>query len=371
MTGRREFIATAIVAAAGCKVVSMNSTDAYSVAVLGDTHFDTEPSSVYHSNYDLSNVHSKIQTQEFARNGEMWKERCPKLINASAKLAKESRTAFILQMGDLIQGDCDDAIVHKIMLQDAVKVMKKPYPQDMPFLTVVGNHDYRGKGGREAYYNFVEPYMTEEILKLTGDFALVKYPAFAFKKGPDLWVFCNFETDKIDQICDLVESYKDVRYVFLVTHGPFTTCPFSRAHRWRLVGSKKVEGMRKRLYDILMCRRAIVLSGHTHTTSYYRFKNSTGSFCEFTANSVWSASNLATAVPRIAGAKAYKAGEMMYSDSRQEDLEREVDFFKGDLVDCYCSKGAGHYRLEVAPYGVWMLFYPGDSVRAAREFRLA
>ena len=33
---------------------------AYTVAVLGDTHFDAAPESVYHSHYDESNRYAKV-----------------------------------------------------------------------------------------------------------------------------------------------------------------------------------------------------------------------------------------------------------------------------------------------------------------------
>ena len=48
----------------------------YSVVVIGDTHFDLAPESVYHSLYDEPvEWLNRVQREEFARNGEMWKER--------------------------------------------------------------------------------------------------------------------------------------------------------------------------------------------------------------------------------------------------------------------------------------------------------
>ena len=68
----------------------------YSVAILGDTHYDAEPESVYHSNYDESNEWAKVQHAEFRRNGEMWRGRCRDLLAASARLAREKPTDFVL-----------------------------------------------------------------------------------------------------------------------------------------------------------------------------------------------------------------------------------------------------------------------------------
>lgn len=48
----------------------------YSIVILGDTHFDTEPADVYHSHYNEKvEWLNRVQRAEFARNGEMWRER--------------------------------------------------------------------------------------------------------------------------------------------------------------------------------------------------------------------------------------------------------------------------------------------------------
>ena len=71
MMNRRQFVQTAGMAAgsawlAGCEATfsgleNLEGPDAYSVSILGDTHFDTEPESVYHSHYDEPNKWAKIQ----------------------------------------------------------------------------------------------------------------------------------------------------------------------------------------------------------------------------------------------------------------------------------------------------------------------
>ena len=69
---RRAFCAGSL-AFAGCglvrRVLPLSDDGCYSVALLGDTHYDAEPESVYHSHYDESNKWAKIQHEEFRRNG--------------------------------------------------------------------------------------------------------------------------------------------------------------------------------------------------------------------------------------------------------------------------------------------------------------
>lgn len=65
--------------------------DSYNMIVLGDTHFDTEPASVYHSNYDEPTEWlNRVQRAEFARNGEMWRDRCPRLLKRAACLVDDN-----------------------------------------------------------------------------------------------------------------------------------------------------------------------------------------------------------------------------------------------------------------------------------------
>ena len=379
--GRREFIKAAG-AAAGITYIQGCATppggrsaagESYSVAILGDTHYDAEPESVYHSHYDESNKWAKIQHAEFLRNGEMWRERCPRMVAASAALARSLDTRFVLQLGDIIQGDCDDVPTHKKMLDDCIRLLRGPYPADLPFLTVMGNHDFRGKGAREAYLEFAEPFIAKELRCLTGADRAVKYPAFSFRVGPDLWVFCDFETKDLGPICDLVDAGPSARHVFLVTHGPFTTFP-ANAHsfRWRLGGDRKCEASRPRLYETLSRRRAVVLSGHTHTTCFYRHENKFGGFAEFTVNSVWKAPELATAAPERSGAADYRAApEPGLSKERVDDLRAEVEFFRPGVREYFFGNGAGHYRLDVSGGNVALSFYPGDARAPARRFEFS
>lgn len=346
---------------------------AYNVAVLGDTHYDTAPETVYHAHYDESNIHAKVQHAEFRRNGEMWRERCPRLLASSAALAHKSETAFILQLGDIIQGDCDHIPTHQKMLDDCIKMLKKPYPDNMPFLTVVGNHDFRGKGARKAYFDFAHPFMTKEIEMLTGKKLEkpVEYPIVSFRKGPDLWIFCDFEKANLNKICNIIDADGAARHVFIVTHGPFTTYANTKSFRWRLGGSPLALKSRQRLFDTLSKRRGIVLSGHTHSTTYYRFENSLGSFCEFTGNSVWTERSPLTATPNCSTPEQYIPAERFLKKVRnKEDFHSEINFFKPSLKEYYETRAAGHYRLKVAENSVEMEFYLCDSRIPDRVFKL-
>ncbi len=292
---RRDFLFAAAAGASagmpwlsGCRALRPSfGASRYSVAILGDTHYDAEPESVYHSHYDESNRWAKVQHAEFVRNGEMWRERCPRMLAASAELARGADTSFVLQLGDIIQGDCDDAPTHRRMLDDCIRMLRAPYPEGIPFLTVMGNHDFRGKDARKAYLDFAGPFMSDEVEKLSG----------------------------------------------------------SRRH-------------------------AVVLSGHTHTTNFYRHENRFGGFSEFTVNSVWCRPELATASPIHDRPADYLAEAERKTGGNSEDRRAEIGFFAPGLAEYFYSNGAGHYRMDVSDDAVTMAFYPGDALEPARRFAL-
>ena len=332
-------------------------TTSYSVAVLGDTHFDAADTGVYHSKNTES---QQRHLREFKRNGEMWGERMPSLIAASGALAREQPTRFVLQLGDIVQGDCDDAKTHVKMLEDALRVLRAAYPENLPFLTVMGNHDVRGEGARKAYFKFIEAYLSGQLGRD------VSYPVFSFPVDNDLWVFCDFETAEIDRISDEIDAHPDARYVFLVTHGPVTAQDAVRWY-WHLAGRHPAK--RQRLIETLSRRHAIVLSGHTHSTTFYRHENEFGGFSEMTVNSVWTAPERATAKPIHDSPEQYgtRARANVDKESRA-DYDRDHDEFRKSLKEYFFSTAAGHCRLDVCDTSVTLSFYPGDARAPARTF---
>ena len=345
----------------------------YAVAVLGDTHFDAAPDSVYHAAYDTSTSSGAYGIAEYRRSAEMWQERMPSLLAASSAVAGDGDppTCFVLQLGDIINGDCNDNAVHRKMLDDALAATRAPYAATLPFLSVLGNHDFRGSpNGRAIYFDWAEPLLSAQI----GETCV--YPLFSFRVGGDRWIFCDFERVSLFDVAAEIESDSEARYVFLVTHGPFTACEDDNNWMWRLSAWRAKGGTGlgvPELFEAISRRRAIVLSGHTHTTAFYRNENQYGGYTEFTANSVWKSADLATAEP-IAGhdtPSAYGSWRIeAVSAENRAAYDADIAFFKAGLKEYFLGKGAGHFRLEVTDRAVKMLFYPGDATVPARVFDL-
>lgn len=365
----------------------------YAVAVLGDTHFDAAPDSVYHAAYDTSTPNGAYGIAEYRRSAEMWQERMPALLAASSALAMTGAspalamtgaglpTRFVLQLGDIVNGDCNDDAVHLQYLKDALAATRAPYapaggsggaaPRPFPFLTVLGNHDFRGSpNGRKIYFEWAEPLLSREL----GE--NVAYPLFSFRIDDDRWIFCDFERVSLFDIAAEIASDPEARYVFLVTHGPFTPNQSGNNWIWRLSAWKAKGGTGKgvpELFEAISRRRAIVLSGHTHYTSFYRNENEFGGYTEFTANSVWKGDDLAHSDPfpghdRPSAFGTWRAEEV--SAANRAAYDADIALFKPGLREYFLGPGAGHFRLEVTDAAVKMLFYPGAATEPGRVFDL-
>ena len=357
---------------------------AYAVAVLGDTHFDASPDTVYHAAYDTSSPNAAYGIAEYRRSAEMWQARMPALLAASSALATTGAspalaptgasplpTRFVLQLGDIVNGDCNDDAVHLRMLRDALAATRAPYAAALPFLTVIGNHDFRGSpNGRKVYFEWAEPLLSREL----GE--NVAYPLFSFRFDDDRWIFCDFERVSLFDVAAEVASDPEARYVFLVTHGPFTPNQSGNNWIWRLSAWKGKGGTGRgvpELFEAISRRRAIVLSGHTHYTSFYRNENEFGGYTEFTANSVWKSDDLAHANPfpghdRPSAFGTWRMEEV--SDANRADYDADIALFKPGLREYFLGPGAGHFRLEVTDDAVLMHFYPGAATEPARVFDL-
>ena len=123
-----------------------------------------------------------------------------------------------------------------------------------------------------------------------------------------------------------------------------------------------------------MRRQVVVLSGHTHQTSWWHLAGEGGSYSEFAVNSVWKAQELATAAPLADAPSQYGewtlANLAKVNEAQVQAYRTDIAPFKKDLKDYFFNLGAGHFRLNVSDSRVTMDFSPGDAVVPARTFLL-
>jgi len=370
---RRDFIAASgAFALAGCSLPKGGCS--YTVPILGDTHFDETQWGRYHVGWKPRDERdANGRKREFARNADMWRERMPSLISAAAKCAKPT-DAFILQVGDLVQGDCPDSATATLMFKDAVAACRMGFG-NLPFVTVAGNHDIRN-GARDAYDRFFVPFHSRELgRRFTST-------TFCFRQGPDLWIVADFMKPDVNVIFSALEKSDDARYVFFVCHSPVTPTD-NWGFFWFLFGKPEDSRLRRKLRSLLMRKRAIVLCGHTHYTELNEWRGPEGLLTQFSANSVFT--NPSLAQPKLITADPASWGKIWVEKhvtdapvehdghyttrTRKQSLELVAEYAQG-LVRYEKYTAAGHYRLNVSDSGVSVDFYGGASQSVTKSFVL-
>lgn len=344
------------------------SRGAYNMVLLGDTHYDTEPASVYHSFHNepvewLRRAHE----EEFARNGEMWRDRCPRLLKRAACLVDEN-TKMALQMGDLIQGDCGNPDVHKKMLDDVMNMFKEEFGS-LPFVTVVGNHDIRGTGAKAAYHEYMPKRMSEELSK-----EILK-TTFGFNVGDDAYLVLDFNDPDDAEIEKLMKEYDGARHTFVISHGPLL--PMDELNcRWIFHGSKKEADTeaRRHFRAEFAKRRIICLCGHSHRTRLTEWAGDGGIITQLEINSVWASDKNGIYEVDAEGADQYGLKRMsmktMPDGSPVKDESAIFEEYRPGITRYTSSSAAGSCRMTVSGKSVKADFYPGDATRSAVTFKL-
>lgn len=360
MISRREFVLGGIAALglAGCR---RSGGCEYSVPVLGDIHFDSTDTGFYHAHYTHSTTEKRYRNhlKEHVRNAEMWKARMPSLVRASAACARED-AAFALQLGDLVQGDCGDAAVHRRMLEDAFGFVKRAYGGRLPLVVAAGNHDIRGDIESDGARDTLERWLPAAMSKELGIAA--EETSFLFRHGPDAFAVVDFNEPRprLEVLSKLLSGCDGARHVFVVSHGPAIP---NGSSRWFLAGGEKRDGERRALRAMLARRNAIVLCGHTHKLELCDCVFPEGRITQFVFNSVW-------AKPGWIDAKILAEGAEEYEKRARGSGARPAEEYAPHVKDWLLASAAGHYRLEVSGERVDVVFYGGDSTAPQRTFRL-
>ena len=339
----------------------------YSIVILGDTHYDTEPVSVYHEKFSWpEGWQSRVRRGEFARYGEMWRDRGPRLIRRAARLIDKD-TAMVLHMGDLVQGDCGDAGVHRQMLDNAMHLMKTTLG-GVPFVTVCGNHDIRGVGAREVYDEYMSKRMSQELGKK------IEGTDFYYTLGDDAYIVLDFNHRPKDALIEqMLRETEGARHTFIISHGP--VIPADTGHcRWCFYGQDTPEYNegRRHFRAEFAKRQAIVLCGHVHTTEFFDWWGDDGRITQLIMSSVWIDPSRANYVVDEEGPSNFGGLRKQIKKLRNGQPPKDESAFYAEYqpgLRAYShSLAAGSYKLNVSPKHVTIDFYAGDSEDISHTF---
>ena len=349
----------------------------YSVMVLGDTHYDSDNPEKFHAQCiknQKGNLKPNLRSQ-FARNVKMWAGPSQRMLEASAKCVS-TNTVFALQLGDLIQGDCDSAAVHTQYLAEATALLESTYP-GLPIVTVCGNHDIRDSksktGAAKTYCQFMFPYLTRQLSALGAP--PVTRTTFGFRLGPDLWIFADFNVGARDLgvIKKLLAANEDARYTFFCSHGPVIPSDVSSknySRRWFFLGAPQNDEQRRKMRALFAKRNMIVLCGHLHVLEYKDWFGDGGRITEMVLSSMITRTEAEPQVVFDSPAKYGDWPEGTKKTAETDAIDALFDEYHPGLKERYAAKAGGHYVLHVSDSGVTVDYYGLDTTTPTKTFKL-
>lgn len=393
---RREFIRDAAILAAGCAVGCRTfDGSSYSVPLLGDIHYDLLPVDTFHSHYRSLHQGDGLFARygkEFESFASMWgRDGATEAIVRTSGRVRSVDSAFALQLGDLVEGDCESAADHVRMLNEAFAFVKGAYGGELPVVTTAGNHDVRqGKdrlGEYETYRRISSAWHAKELgVSVSG-------LTFSFRQGPDLWIVADFNRPDADRVAEILSGAEDARYVFFCTHGAVLTDGGRNARRWFFLGAPqydergvhrdpsffgpafaKMDGDRRRIRRLLARHRAIALTGHSHRVELRDWFGDGGRITEFVMNSV-TRTVAGAPIPgelKVIGDRPEDFGHCRVKEKAKRDAAIDALYaeYEPGMRRYFTANGAGHARIGVSDGSVWIDYFPGAAESPSRRFVL-
>ncbi|MDO8543039.1 MAG: metallophosphoesterase [Opitutaceae bacterium] len=287
---RRQFLGTASalagVALAPHRFRAAPAADAaFSFVLLGDVHYDKA------EHHDF--VWAK-QTKSTTANSpgfvQKTREILPPLFasvrDTIADLNRNpaTRVAFVLQVGDLVQGACGNEELATRQNSDALQFVGEA-ALGVPFLFTKGNHDVSGPGAKEAFASVFHPFLNAQAHAVSPAIADIKSGRYTVERGNAQFAF--FDAYDLAASLDWFEAVaarRTAENFFLVIHPPVV--PYGARSTWTIYSSEKDRPKREKLMAMLGEHRAFVLSGHLHRYCSLGRQTPRGRFAQFALSSV-------------------------------------------------------------------------------------
>ena len=344
-------LASILLAATGCVNVA-NSHSSYSVAVLGDLHYDDAR---FHTS-----EHPGVKSRQA-----MWKKESPAILAASGDVVGRD-TSFALQLGDIVDGGASSYTTHTQSLAEATSILERTY-HGLPVVVVCGNHD----PGRGAFKGFMIPWQAAQLTQLSAN--EVKDTTFGFRHGPDLWIVIDFNDGPrtIPKVKKILDENPDVRYTFVAIHGPVLPMDVWKV-RWFYLGN--ADAQRREMRALLAKRNVIVLSAHVHALEYKDWYGDGGRITEMVLNSVpREGEKFTPAVPSVISETPADYGAWLKTAEKTDAnmrFDALFDEYRPGLKARYAARAAGHHVLRVSDSGVVLEYYGGTAMEPTKIFKL-
>lgn len=318
--------------------------ESYSVSLVSDTHYDSAPWEKYR---DPS---GKALKKRYERNLEMWKTRIPALLGA-ARRCRRADTAFVLHLGDIVNGEARDPAALRRMLEDGFSA-HAPHFAGLPLQLVAGNHDVLCDAGDgiAAYKAW-----------------LGKDTNWTFWHGGDIWMIFDYNSPPdIATVEKWFAESENARWTFVVSHMPVVPCAVAGAQSILYHGRERAAA-RRRLRQLLAGRRrTVVLAAHVHSMMHSVFDFDGGRVVQFVVNSLWEKPELDRLEMRRIKRSKWCAKTDLLPECEREEFKALAAEYRPYLVSHETSHTAGHFLLEVDEKSVKLKIFGGSADSPAK-----
>ncbi|MFA6815008.1 MAG: hypothetical protein WCS73_01775 [Lentisphaeria bacterium] len=336
----------------------VKNKSSYQFLLFGGAYFDDAEFHIYHSDYNNPDLKTdRVYRAEMTRATNMWRKLMPQMIQA-ARNKITPKTAFVIQTGNLIQGDCGNPKTHVKMIRDALSYFKKNL-DNLPVLTTVGENDIRGTDAKNTYYKTMSEFMGEELgLNLQS-------MNFYFKYGRDLYLVVDYNHAYRSFVTTVLQKFPYARYKFIIVHEPVLPSDCENCMEFLY---NKYKYKRQEMRNAFLGSNVIVLSGHTHKLEFTKCSTALGSISQININSMRINTNLDK--PNVLFTKAKDYGLLQRTKYHNKNGVKLFLDYRDYISEYYSADAAGYFVLNVSDDGVTADFYGGNIPEKTASFKL-
>lgn len=274
---RRQFLASSVAALPALSSAADDS--AFSFALLGDLHYDK----VDHHDLAWLDRHHAGDLSQIRNYSRITADLTPRLFDAVRQSVAESRSDFVLQVGDLVEGLCGSEERSERQNREALAFVSSA-KLGVPFLFTKGNHDVTGDGAPEAFKEVFHPHLQSQTRGFKGGDKIER--AFYTVQHRDA-LFCFYDAYDVSSLnwLEAALAKRTARHCFVIIHPPVV--PYGARSTWHLFSAGKDKAKREKLLTMLGKQHAFVLGGHIHRfNTLTRETSGGGRFVQFAISSV-------------------------------------------------------------------------------------
>ena len=347
----------------------------YKLLLLGDLHFDAPA-------YHVREPANEVQKRGRLRNFAMWDGKSQDLLKDAASRLDDD-TPWVVQLGDLSQGDGDDVDLQSAMLRDAVACAKGNFP-GKKFLPVIGNHDLRLLDSYPRWNEYDEngdcvfaaggdyrPIRKTLLPFIADELGLTAVPSsldYVLHQGDDLYIFIDpFKPGGATEfIREALRETPDSRRVFVVSHLSLFPCEPAKAWAmWVLPDYPK-------LIELLAPRRTVMLAGHTHYNHLIRYRHPKGVITQLVLSSMGTNWRVNPLRPTTMTYADFARSMSPFLEGRSREFLPDENYLEHRTWRCFDgekpSSATGYAVLNVTPESVTTDVYDGGEKPAMTLF---